>query len=1137
MDAFESSRVSAAKLHEIAVARGAVPRDPASLVAQAAAHLELELLVCDPGDPVLKGARALYDAQSGAIVHARGCSEEERLVLIGHELGHACLEGESTECRDRDVDASRPTEEAPVGVERVEDYGVRERRELRANVFAREFLFPRSVARGFFLDEGRSASEIAAALRLPKDLVRQQLLDALLLPPVPPEAPPAAASHVLNDLAQELAVRHRGGAFQLQAGPGTGKTKTLVARVLSLVAEGVDPASILVLTFSNRAAGELADRIGSAAKDAAGRMWIGTFHAFGLDLVRRHHDEFPLPADPALFDRGDAIAVLEDLLPTLSLRHYRNLWDPAYELAPILAAISRAKDELVDAKRYRELASAMLCAAASDEAKATAEKALEVAEVYRHYEAALERKGAVDFGDLVMRPALLLERSTTIRAAARLRHRHVLVDEYQDVNRASARLLKALAGNGDRLWVVGDSRQSIYRFRGASSHNMAAFSNDFPGAKAELLTQNYRSTQEIVTAFEAFAADMGASEGMLPLKLDAKRGRSGSRPEIRACGLPEEELRAVAAAVKELESEGVPLRAQAVLCRGNDRLGQIADVLERHGIPVLHLGSLFEREEVRDLLSILALVVDAWGSSLVRVGGLGRYAVPLQDAYRTIRHARASGVPALELLSRPDAIPGLSEEGARGLSRLAQDLAGIAVRATQWDALATYLLDRSDLVRTLANGASVRDRMRGIAVWQLMNFARSAPSGGPLPPIVQTLDRVRRLVLLAEERDLRHLPDAALHMDAVRMMTVHGSKGLEFEAVHVPGLAVSSFPTNPRTDRCRPPDGMIAEAAGRSGAEESRRAHEHEEECLFFVAMSRARSRLRIYRSKFQAGGARKRSPSPYLERIRACADEVDAPQVLDAHDAPADRWRVAVEWPPAHVVTHQDASAYDRCGRKFFYTNVLELGGLTKLTPFTKTHACLRELIDWLAARRPRATPALAETEAEFDRIWERSGPKGHAFEAEYRSLASGIIRTLFEAGGGRRFAVPDRVPIDFPHGRLVVEADESAHLPDGTRVLRRVRTGKRRAEESDDIVYALYHLAAEGGPPTSVEALSLTDGKSDPVALSAKKIQSARAKAGEIVRDLKAGDFAPSPNQQCPRCPHFFLCAAVAPGPIRPE
>lgn len=181
----------------------------------------------------------------------------------------------------------------------------------------------------------------------------------------------------------------------------------------------------------------MSERLIAAIPDAAPRLWIGTCYAFGLDLVRRHYDRLGLSPQPSLFDRSDAIAVLEEILPTLPLRHYRNLWDPAMVLKDIVSAISRAKNELVDAGAYRQLALRMRDTAVDEKSQTDAEKCLEIADIYDFYQQALGRHGGVDFGDLIMRPARLLEADEEVRLAVQLRHRHVLVDEYQDVNRAS----------------------------------------------------------------------------------------------------------------------------------------------------------------------------------------------------------------------------------------------------------------------------------------------------------------------------------------------------------------------------------------------------------------------------------------------------------------------------------------------------------------------------------------------------------------------------------------------------------------------------------------------------------------------------------------------------------------------------
>jgi len=375
MDSFEPIRAAAERLHQ-QVAGGTAPKTPMEMVNAAIDHLKLELAWLPTDDPALKGARAVFDDQSGTIFAEDVGDASQRALVVAHEIGHECIHAGSTACSAQDVDPSRSAEAAPVGLQRVEDYGAHERRELQANVFAREFLFPRSLARRMFVTEGLSASAIATQLDLPLPLIRQQILDVVLLPaPQEEELSEALLSPPSRpDPAQDRAAAHRGSPFQLQAGPGTGKTRTLVTRILSLLNEGIDPASILVLTFSNRAAGELSERVTAAVPEKAPKIWIGTFHAFGRDLVRRYYEQLNLPLDPALFDRSDAIAVLEEILPTLPLVHYRNLWDPALILKEVLSAISRAKDELVDARGYHALAKTMRDAATDEESIKAAEK-------------------------------------------------------------------------------------------------------------------------------------------------------------------------------------------------------------------------------------------------------------------------------------------------------------------------------------------------------------------------------------------------------------------------------------------------------------------------------------------------------------------------------------------------------------------------------------------------------------------------------------------------------------------------------------------------------------------------------------------------------------------------------------------
>ena len=1138
MDSFEPIRSIASNLHGEVVATGAEPLDPLAFVSAAADHLDLEIAFLHAADPALKGARALFDEQSGTICCEDSENPCDRALLVAHEIGHVKVHADSTVCEAKDIDPSRSTEAVPVGMQRVEDYGARERRELQANVFAREFLLPRVSAARLHVGDGLGAAAIAERTGLPLALVRQQLFDALLLPAPPQEAEIVALTYVPRpDPSQDRAVAHRGAPFQLQAGPGTGKTRALVKRVSSLLADGIDPATILVLTFSNRAAGELTERLATAAPDAAPRIWIGTFHAFGLDLVRRHHDRLGLSPNPTLFDRSDAIEILGEILPTRPLIHYRNLWDPVMVLRDITTAISRAKDELADPGRYRMLAEAMLVSAANDDGRVAAEKCLEVADTYEIYERILRERDAVDFGDLIMRPALLLESDPALATAVQLRHRHLLVDEYQDVNRASARLLRIVAGDGKRLWVVGDARQSIYRFRGASSANMVRFPVDYPGAVIDQLDVNYRSTEQIVESAVKVAPHMGASADMLPLILSASRGSGPVKPQIRRYETPNDELEGVAASVRELESAGVALRDQAVLCRTNSRLDEVAAALEARGIPVLHLGTLFEREEIRDLLALLSLAVEPIGDALVRVAAMPRYDVSLQDVYAATQHLRLLGRPALAGLESLTEADGVSAEGTAAFQRLAEDVAGLEPWASPWDFLSSYLLDRTDLAREMARAATVTARMRTVAVWQFLNFVREQSPTGARLPIQRTLDRVRQLVLLAEERDLRQVPAAALHMDAVRLMTVHGSKGLEFEAVHVPGLTVSSFPSAYRGQRCPPPAGMIEGMEGLSVKDEGKQSHEHEEECLFFVVLSRARTYLRLHLARKQPNG-NNRSPSQFLEWLPSTLrDEIDQPATLPLPPEAPRPTPIEVRRSNVWNITDSRLRAYEKCPRRFFYTHILGLGAARKRTAFSQTHDCLYELIRWLANARRTMEPTLAATEAAFEAIWQAGGPVGHAFCADYRRLASRLVSALVNAGAGRRFREAGPLAVDLPNGRVLVEPNEVAELPDGTVALRRVRTGYRRSDEYDRLEYALYQLAAEAqvGRDAVVEALHLTDETAEPVSISPKKLSNRRSRTNDILGRIVAGQFPIDPDPvTCPRCPHFFICAAMPHGPL---
>lgn len=1122
MDAVEVARQIAAQLHAALVEAGNDPWDCSALVGAEARRRDIDVEPAAKGAAVLDGGRATYVPKDRLILYERCATRFEEAFLIAHELGHVEL-GDDVDpdgIAEVQIDPMRTAEPSPVGVDRVVDYSRRQRREVQMDLFARELLLPRPKVRSLFLESGMSATAIAARLGGPFEVIAQQLFDALLLPPIPSAAPGGRSERPLNP-EQKAAADHRGGAYLLEAGPGTGKTQALTSRVGGLIAEGVDPRRILVLTFSNKAARELVERIAGTDKSAAAAIPISTFHGFGLDVIRRFHAELGLPKNPRLMDRTEAVELLEAEFPKLQLVHFRNLYDPSQVITEMLPAISRAKDEVVSHEEYATLVQQMAANGSSE----AAEKAGEVAQVYALYEKLKAQKQAVDFGDLVSLPVRLLEGDDTIRSHFQAQYDHVLVDEYQDVNRSSVRLLAALRPDGRNLWVVGDAKQSIYRFRGASSFNMSRFGvDDFKGGERGRLKINYRSCGEIVDTFGAFAVDMKAATG--DSSLNAERSNGGNTPMHRTIRDGSEQAVALADMIEALRAQGLSYRDQAILCTGNEKLSEYARDLERLGIPVLFLGSLFERPEVKDMLALLSLLTDKRAMGLVRVATWPEFAMPLQDVGLVIDHLRTAGSEPLIWLQTIDTLEGLSAQGRSALQRLAAMLEGFAPDAQPWSVLAEALLDRCGLLKRWIGSTSVGDQNRCIALWQLLNFIRVQPPAAGLPA-ARLLTRIRRLVRLSDDSDLRQLPAAAQGLDAVRLMTIHGSKGLEFPAVHIPGMNADTMPGNPRPPACLPPDGMVAGWAGdslslfKAGSAEER-------ECLFYVALSRAKDRLVLYSAREKSGGA-DRPASPFLARL---GDKVAQSAMVLTRTLPetAEEAPIGVDIAGRLRFTDAQIAVFEKCPRRFFYTYLLRTGGRRTVTPFMQLHDAVRAVLE-AGLESDMQEAAIAA------RVQEACAAQGLAEEGyleDFHVLGINMVGYLVSTRADAAVTAGGEIAVVVADDEIIVRLDDVLLRPDGSRAVRRVRTGHLRSTESDDVAAAMFQLAAhQAFPGAVVEFVHLSDQKVRPLKLTPLVLGRRKEKLGTFLTDIRAGRFPAKPSVfSCPGCPAFFICGAAPDG-----
>ncbi len=630
-----------------------------------------------------------------------------------------------------------------------------------------------------------------------------------------------AADSLLDGLnpPQRAAVVHEGSPLLIVAGAGSGKTRVLTHRIAYLLAErGVAPWEILAITFTNKAAGEMAARAAALTGSRARAMWLMTFHAACVRILRREAKRFGYPSSFSIYDQADSQRLMTLVCRELEL-------DAKYHPPKAMAAqVSNLKNDLID---YETLA-----------ARATGYREKALAEAYAEYQRRLVAAGAMDFDDLIMVTVNLLQAFPEVAAEYRARFRHLLVDEYQDTNHAQYVLVTELAGQQRgaaapaasasppaELCVVGDADQSIYAFRGATIRNIDEFERDFPGARVILLEQNYRSTQNILAAANAVVS---RNPGRVPKKLWSE---AGDGPPITGYVADSEhdEAAFVAEEVDRLADEGLAIPGQvAVFYRTNAQSRVFEEVFIRAGLPYKVVGGVrfYERREVRDLLAYLRLIANADDEVSLRrvlnvpkrgIGDRAEECVAAQASRQKTSFARA--------LTRPADIPDLAARSARSIEAFNELIGGLRESAQAGRPvgdLADAVLDRSGYLAELQASADLQDESRIENLTELVSVAREYDSRHPEGTLADFLEQV---ALVA---DADQIPDGEDHGGVVTLMTLHTAKGLEFPVVFLTGLEENVFPHE------------------RSTGDERELA---EERRLAYVGITRAEQRLYLTRA------------------------------------------------------------------------------------------------------------------------------------------------------------------------------------------------------------------------------------------------------------------------------------------------
>ena len=577
----------------------------------------------------------------------------------------------------------------------------------------------------------------------------------------------AAAS--LNP-AQRAAVEHGNGPLLVVAGAGSGKTRVLTSRIARLIDSGeARPSEILAVTFTNKAASEMRERVARALGEDPAGMWIGTFHGIGARLLRMHATHVGRTAEYTIYDEDDTLGVVKRLMERLAIN--------AKEWAPraIISEISSAKNALVSAEEFETLARTPLAKSA--------------AKVYREFEATLRAANAASFDDLLTLPVRILREQAAVRERLQSRFKYVLVDEYQDTNRAQYEFVRLIGGGHGNVAVVGDDDQAIYGWRGADIRNILDFERDFPNATVVRLEENYRSTKPILDLANVVIAENEDRRGKT---LRATR-EGGALPMLLEAADDRDEAEAIAAELQRWRDQGHAYSEAAVLYRTNAQSRGFEESMRRAGIPYRLVGAVrfYDRREIRDLLSWLRLVANPADNEAFRRAitapkrGIGDTSVEMLAS-----EADNAGVSLLEQ-SRRAAVDSSKRPAVReslgNFVALVDRLRAMAAD-TSVDRLLTELITASGYDAALrAEGPEGLDRLDNVRELVTSAAETIIDDGGEVG--LRPLDHFLQRATLVTSLDALG-PDA----DAVTMMTVHTAKGLEYGFVAVTGLEDGLFP-------------------------------------------------------------------------------------------------------------------------------------------------------------------------------------------------------------------------------------------------------------------------------------------------------------------------------------------------------
>jgi DNA helicase-2/ATP-dependent DNA helicase PcrA len=969
------------------------------------------------------------------------------------------------------------------------------------------------------------------------------------------EREPRGIDRILEGLneAQRGAVTHDSGPLLIIAGAGTGKTTVITRRIAYLIAaRRARPSEILALTFTDKAAAEMEERVDTLVPYGYSDVQISTFHAFGDRLIKENALELGLTPDFRVLTRAEQVIFLRDHLFEFPLKHYRPLGDPTRHLQAILGLFSRLKDEDVGPDAYLAHADALLAGASDDESRLEAEEHLELARTYAQYQTLMAQLGRIDFGDQIVETLRLFRTRPHVLRRYQERFKYILVDEFQDTNYAQNEIVERLAERHRNLVVVADDDQSIYKWRGAAISNVLQFKERYPEAPDIVLTENYRCPQEVLDSAyrliqfnnpDRLEEKYGISKKLTSTSMTGA-GAAPRPPRYLAFDTLTSEADQVADLIAEEHAQGRPLQDFAILVRANHDADAFLRALNTRDLPWTFSGNagLYGRPEIRLLIAFLRTVAHPDESvSLHYLASSDIYQVPIVDLTKCATYADRRHRWLFDVLREPPPEVALSEEGAGAVRRLVADLQRymeLARETPTGELLYQFLTDSGLMTRYAKAPAELEQEVQNVSKF----FSRVRDAGRVLK-----YDTVREFVnhldALIDAGDDPSLAEPDTDIPAVHVLTVHKAKGLEWPVVFLVNCVQNRFPSIRRSEPIEMPAALIKDTL--PGGD----FHLQEERRLFYVAMTRAKDRLYLTSAE-DLGGKRKWKLSQFVvEALELSVDAVRPFMVMPIEalkrNAPLPERQGAGLAPLAPdaelVVSHNQVDDYRTCPLKYQYVHLLRI-------PLRQHHAivygsALHKAVEFYLRRRVAGNyTSLPDFVRAFDDAWRNEGFLTREHEEQRKQAGVEALTRFYyeeEASGQKPKSVEGEFIFTLGPTRVRGRFDRVDDTPEGTVIVdykssdvSEPKAADKRARESLQLkMYALAHQQATGGLPARVELRFLESGLVGRHTPTPEDLADARTAVEEAAAGIRARQFEATPGYQtCRYCAYNQICPSTA-------